>query len=57
VTAAQPRLGTEGLGRLRLGEQAATEFEPQVRELVWQALEILYPDAAQQFLAHVARPA
>ena len=57
MTAAQPRLATEGLDRLRLGEPAATELEPQVRELLWQALETLYPDAAQQFLAHVARPA
>ncbi|HET7203676.1 MAG TPA: DUF3482 domain-containing protein, partial [Steroidobacteraceae bacterium] len=51
VASARPALRSELLEHLRHGESDAANAEPLVRELLWRVLEVLYPDAARQFIA------
>jgi hypothetical protein len=51
VVRARAELPHDFVARLRQGSSAAAALEPEVRELLWQVLETLYPDAARQYAA------
>ena len=51
VVRARAELPHDFVARLRQGSSAAAALEPELRELLWQVLETLYPDAARQYAA------